>query len=306
MSGAVVWAMNQAAGRLMRRRARAATGITAGLMTGLRAGLRAGLVAGSAVGAVAAPADEFDCLIEPAQVVEVRSPVVGLIQQVHARRGDNIRRGQVLVTIESSVERSAADTARFRSDTQGTLRLARERAGAAREKARRMAELFSDGFVSTQARDDAAAEAKMADAELTTAEENAQLARLDHRQSMDQLNRRVLRSPFNGVVMDQYLYPGALVDPSEGKKPILKIAQTQPLSVQAILPFRHFPQVKAGAPAVVLPEKPFGGEIAARISTVDRVIDSAAGTFGVVVVLPNLQQALPGGIRCKLRIPGLQ
>jgi len=302
MSCAIVWAMNRAPGRWMRRRARAGAGHAAGLM--MRLG--AGLLAASAAGAMAAPADEFDCLIEPAQVVEVRSPVVGLVQQVHARRGDLIRQGQVLVTIESSVERSAADTARYRADTQGALRLARERTAAAREKARRMAELFLEGFVSTQARDDAAAEAKMADAELTTAEENSQLARLDHRQSIDQLNRRVLRSPFNGVVMDQYLYPGALVEPSEGKKPILKIAQTQPLSVQAILPFRHFPQVKTGAPAVVLPEKPFGGEIAARISTVDRVIDSAAGTFGVVVVLPNAQQALPGGIRCKLRIPGLQ
>ena len=202
--------------------------------------------------------------------------------------------------------RSAADTAHFRSDTQGTLWLARERAAAAREKERRMAELFSDGFVSTQARDDAPVEAKRADGELTTAEENAQLARLDLRQSMDPLNRRVLRSLFNGVVMDQYLYPDALVDPSEGKKPILRIAQTQPLSVQAMLRFRHLPQMKAGAPAMVLPDTPFGGDIAARISPVDCVIDSAAGTFGVVVVLPNVQQALPGGIRCKLRMPGLQ
>ena len=48
-------------------------------------------------------ATSFDCLIEPAQVVEVRSPVVGLVEQVHARRGDTIRKGQVLVTIDAGV-----------------------------------------------------------------------------------------------------------------------------------------------------------------------------------------------------------
>lgn len=259
----------------------------------------------AATAAVAAPVPDFDCLIEPAQVVEVRSPVVGLLQQVHARRGEAIREGQVLVTIESSVERSAAESARYRAQTQGTLQLARNKLAAAKAKARRMAELFEEEFVSAQARDDAAAEARLAEAELVTAEENAELARLEHRQTLDQLNRRVIKSPFDGVVMDQYLHPGALVDGGEGKKPILKIAQTQPLAVQAILPFRFFPQLRVGQRVTVLPEKPFGGELAATIASVDRVVDAAAGTFGVVVNLPNARNQLPGGIRCKLRIGGL-
>jgi RND family efflux transporter MFP subunit len=249
---------------------------------------------------------EFDCMIEPAQVVEIRSPVVGIIQEVHARRGDSITRGQVLVSIESSVEQSAAAAARFRGEAQGALQLSRSKVAAAREKARRQTELYEQQFVSAQARDDAVAELRLAESELKSAEESSHLARLEHRQSMDQINRRVLRSPFNGVVVDQYLYPGALVDPSEGKKPILKIAQTRPLAVQAILPFRYFPQVRPGAEARVIPEPPFSQEIKTTVRTVDRVIDPAAGTFGVVVHLENARQELPGGIRCKIRIKGLE
>jgi RND family efflux transporter MFP subunit len=253
----------------------------------------------------AARAAEFDCLIEPAQVVEVRSPVVGILQQVHARRGEFIAKGDVLVTIESSVEKSAADAARFRSEAQGALLLARSKVAAGRDKARRMNELLAEEFVSQQARDDAVAELKLAEAEQRTAEENAQLARLEHRQSIDQLNRRVLRRPFNGVVGDPHLFPGALVDAGEGKKPILKIAQTQPLIVQAILPFRFFPEIKVGEIATVVPEKPFTREMSARIRTVDRVIDSAAGTFGVIAEVANAGRDLPGGIRCKLKLPHL-
>lgn len=252
--------------------------------------------------AVQAAAEGFDCMIEPARVVEVRSPVVGLVQQVHVRRGDLIRQGQVLVTIESSVERSASEAARFRSQAQGSVLLASNKVSAAREKARRMTELAEEEFVSPQARDDAQAELKLAEAELRTAEENSALARIEYRQSLDQLNRRVLRSPFNGVVMDQYLHAGALVDGGEGKKPVLKIAQTQPLVVQAILPFRHFPEVKVAQEVVVVPEAPFTREIPATIRTVDRVIDAAAGTFGVVSELANPRHELPAGIRCKLRL----
>lgn len=249
-----------------------------------------------------AASKEFDCMIEPAQTVELRSPVVGILQQVHARRGQLVRKGDVLVTIESSVERSAADTARFRAQAQGALLTARHKVAATREKARRMDELLQEEFVSAQARDDAYAEMRLAEPELTSAQENSQLAKLEHRQSVDQLNRRVLRSPFDGVVVDQYLYPGSMVDGGEGKKPILKLAQTQPLVVQAILPFGLFPEIHPGDATTVVPEKPFTREIAARIKTVDRVIDSAAGTFGVLAELDNEKQALPGGIRCKLRL----
>lgn len=249
-------------------------------------------------------AADFDCMIEPAQTVEVRSPVVGIVQRVHARRGEFIHQGDVLVTIESSVEQSAAEAARIRSEAQGGLLLARYKIEAARDKARRMQQLYEEEFVSGQARDDAAAELRLAEAELRTAEENAQLAKAEHQQSVDQLNRRVLRSPFNGVVVDQYLYPGALVDGGEGKKPILKIAQTQPLIAQAILPFRYFPDIKLGDRAVIVPEKPFTRDIPARIKTVDRVIDSAAGTFGVIAEIPNARRDLPGGIRCKLKLAG--
>jgi len=266
-------------------------------------GVRMAVTAACGLAAAAQAANnEFDCMIEPMQIVEIRSPAAGLLQQVHASRGEPIRKGQLLVTIESSVEQSAADTARFRAGAQGALSTARNKVDATREKARRMSELHEEEFVSAQARDDAAAELKLAESELRTAEENAQLARLEHRQSVDQLNRRVLYSPFDGVVMDQYLYPGALVDGGEGKKPILKIAQTQPLAVQAILPFKLFPRVKPGMAAVVVPEAPFAREIPARIRTVDRVIDSAAGTFGIVANVDNAKQALPAGIRCKLRI----
>lgn len=258
------------------------------------------VLAGAAASVFAA--GEFDCMIEPAQMVELRSPVAGILQEVRTRRGQLVKKGEVLASIESSVERSAAEAARYRAQAQGALLMARNKVAAAREKARRMDELLEEEFVSAQARDDAQAELLLAESELVSAQENSQIAKMEHRQSVDQLNRRVLRSPFDGAVVDQYLHPGSLVDGGEGKKPILKIAQTNPLIVQAILPFSLFPELHVGDTVVVAPEKPFTRNIDARIKTIDRIIDSAAGTFGIQVELDNAKQDLPAGIRCKLRM----
>lgn len=220
------------------------------------------LMLAPAMAATPAAAEDFDCIIEAAQTVEIRSPVTGLLQKVHARRGETVREGQLLVTIESSVERSAADSARFRAEAQGAAELARAKVSALREKSRRLAEL----------------------------------------QAEDQLRRRQIHAPFTGVVVDQYLFPGALVDAGDSKKPILKIAQTQPLAVPALLPLRLFPRVAVGQAVSVTPEAPFQRPISARIRTVDRVVDAAAGTFGIVAALDNTRQQLPAGLRCKLAI----
>src|SRR6185436_6307744 len=55
----------------------------------------------------AAGADEFDCLIEARQKVEIRSSVEAVIESVRVQRGDFVSKGQVLVTLEAGPERAA-------------------------------------------------------------------------------------------------------------------------------------------------------------------------------------------------------
>lgn len=252
--------------------------------------------------AVAAEGSEFDCVIQPAQLIEIRSPVTGLLQTVHVRRGAPIHKGQVLITIDSSVERSAAETAKFKSEAQGAQLVAQKKLDAAREKSLRQDELYDENFVSAQARDDARGEFRLAEAELQSAQENNRLAKFEYEESMQQLRRRQIRSTVNGVVVDQYLHPGSIVDPGDSKKPILKIAETDVLYVEANLPLRYFKQIRPGMAARIQPEPPFSELLPVRVKTVDKIVDAAAGTFGVVAELKNSKQSVPAGIRCKMLI----
>jgi RND family efflux transporter MFP subunit len=243
--------------------------------------------------------EEFDCLIKPFQVVEIHSPAVGLIEKVMVQDGDSVKKGQTLAILESSTEQAIADLARFRAQMTGPLSTAQARADHTTQKFGRKEELHKKGFVTTEARDEARAEQRVAEAELSEVLENKQLAVFEHRRSNAQLSLRTVKSPITGVVTERLLNPGEVAELGVGQKPILKIAQIDPLRVEVILPIQMYGQVKAGTSVEIVPDPPIGGKYAATIQVVDKVIDAASATFAVRVELPNTTYALPAGIRCK-------
>lgn len=268
-------------------------------MPALLAGLAVLLAAG-----VAANAAPFDCVIEPNQTVELRAPVDGLIDKVLVKRGDRVKAGQALVVLESSVENSALELVRFRAQMAGRLTVARNRLEHAGRKLDRASELSAQNYVAAQTRDDAVAEKLAAEGELLDATETRQLAQREWQYSSDLLARRTLRSPFNGLVVERMLNPGDLAESGSGRKPVLKLAQVEPLRVEVVLPISAYGKLRVGAVAMVTPES-LGGQYPATVTVVDSVFDSASGTFGVRLELTNAQGKLPAGIRCQVEFGAL-
>lgn len=254
---------------------------------------------------VLAQTKPFDCLIEPNQVVEIRSAIEGLIERIHVQRGDKVRAGQILVQLESKPERSAQEMASYRAQMEGRIASARNRLDYSIKKLARSEDLQKRNFVSAQARDEAEAEKRIAESELKDAIENQELAQHDYRHSQDLLNRRTLRSPFNGVVVDRMLNQGELAEAGTGRKAILKIAQIEPLRVEAVLPIEAYGKLKVGDRADILPNG-LGGRYTGKITVVDKVLDSASATFGVRLELPNPKGVLPAGIRCRIEFPEMK
>jgi RND family efflux transporter MFP subunit len=250
-------------------------------------------------------AQSFECLIEPNQIVEIRSPVEGLIDKIHVKRGDKVVAGQILVQLESNAEQSAAEMARYRSQMAGRIATAKNRLEYATKKANRSEDLHKQNFVSAQARDEAEAERQIAESELKDAIENQELAKHDLKHNLDLMNRRMLRSPFTGVVVDRMLNPGDLAEAGTGRKAILKLAEIEPLRVEVVLPITAHGKLRVGSRAEVMPEG-LGGRHSARVTVVDSVLDSASATFGVRLELPNPKGSLPSGIRCRVEFPELK
>lgn len=271
----------------------------------MRPAVVSGVVLAACVLPLPAGAKSFECLIQPAEIIELRSPVLGLIDKVAVHRGDNVRKGQVLVELESSAERSAMATAEYRMKMGGRLKAAAQRAENSAKKLDRAQELVKQSFVTTQARDDALAEARVAQADLEDARENQELAKLEYRHAADLVSERTLRSPFDGVVMDRLLNPGDLTQYGTDSKAILKLARIDPMRVEVVLPLTYFGKLRAGMVGRVVPET-LGGQYQAAVKVIDRVFDAASATFRVQLEIPNHQGTVPGGVRCQVDFPQLQ
>lgn len=229
--------------------------------------LRVAIIGG---GIAAAEAQEFECLISPSQVVELGSPVAGVLESVAVERGDPVRTGQVIAQLQSGIERAAVE-------------LARTRAAFDQRRVARNQELDQDELISEHERDEMRTQRALSEIGLAEATER--------------LEMRTIRSPINGVVVQRLHSPGELVQ----ETPIVTLAQIEPLNVEVVLPVAMLGRVVVGDVAMIRPADPVGGEYPAEVVIVDSVVDAASGTFGVRLELPNPDAGLPAGLQCRVR-----
>lgn len=250
-------------------------------------------------------AAEFDCLIKPRQVVDIRPASQGIIEKVHVQRGDQVKAGQVLVTLDAGYEQATAELAKYRSTMKGAIRSSESRVEYSTLKHGRREKLVAQNYVSAQDRDEAATEKRLAEAELMEAKDNQRVAEYEYKRAQEQLRLRTVKSPFNGIVVDRLMHPGELADTSDNRKVILKLADISMLHVEALLPVEAFKKVTQGAEYEVFPEQPIGGKVMAKAKVIDKVLDPGSGTFGVLFEIPNKNFELPAGIKCKVSISGV-
>lgn len=243
-----------------------------------------------------------DCVIEPNELVEVSTPVSGVMDTLKVERGDTVKKGQVLATLNARVEKAAVELARARAERNQTLKAKRARSDFTRRRLERNRELYKQKLISAQVVDEAETDALLADLEFGEVLEDRSIAELELKRAQELLETRTIRSPLDGVVIDISVVPGESIN----NRPLLKIARIDPLNVEVIAPVQLFGKVKKGMTAKVFPEEPVGSQYTAKVVIVDRVIDAASGTFGIRLELPNKNYALPAGLRCQVDFPKLK
>lgn len=256
------------------------------------------VVAPAAAQAPAIGATTFDCVIEPQQVVKLASQATGLIARLDVDRGDAVQKGQVLGTLSDEVERANLDLARARASNDHEIAAGQARLAWLQRKSERATQLATGNLVSRNASEEAEADMRVAENQLRLAVLNHRIAQLDVAQAEALLRQRALVSPVDGVVMERLLRPGEF---RHDQSPVFTLAQVDPLRVEVFLPAAYHGQVRAGMVGQVVPDLPGAAAVAATVVVVDPVMDAASATFGVRLVLPNPDRALPAGIRCAIR-----
>ena len=234
---------------------------------------------------------EYDGLIEPYKTVEIGAPAQGIVAKIKVERSDSVKQGQLLVELESSVERAAVEKAKLMSGFDGEIGLQQAQLVFAKRVYNRIKQVAA---ISTHDKDQAATEIVLTQHRLNKARETRSLAQQELKKARALLARHAIKSPLNGVVVERYVNPGEYVN----TQPLLRIAQIDPLRIEVIVPAQLFGKIVPGLTATIIPELEQYGQQTATVKIVDRVIDSASSTFGVRLELPNNDLKMPSGLKC--------
>ncbi|MBP6379448.1 MAG: efflux RND transporter periplasmic adaptor subunit [Sphingorhabdus sp.] len=203
----------------------------------------------------------------------------GQVSQVYVDAGDWVQQGQVLASIERSVQSQQI------IGQEAQINAARADLQLAQNELDRAMQLVDRGFISkadvdrkTATRDSARARVSIADAQLR--ELRARTARLD------------IRAPVGGFVLERNVEPGQTV--SQGSGVLFRMAKGGELELQAQLGEAELAGISVGVPATVTPvgsDRQFTGTIWQISPTIN-----AQSRQGIArIALPFDRALKPGG-----------
>lgn len=206
------------------------------------------------------------------QSVIVRPEVSGRIAQLSFVDGQKVRRGQLLVQLDDTLQ-------------QAQLKQAEAQASIARTNLQRSRELLGQGFISQSAVDQNAAALQVAEAQVALAQA--------------QVGRMKILSPFEGTAGIRSVNIGDYV--KDGAD-IVSIEDLSSMWVDFRLPERYLPQLRTGL-AVELsldafPARPFKG----RIEALDSQVDANGRSLLVRARVDNPGTALKSGMFARSRV----
>lgn len=239
---------------------------------------------------------ERDCVVTPSAIVEVSPADSGVIEAVHVERSDAVEKDQLLAQLDSRVESVDHDVAEARSQMDASVNLWQVNLKFDKRKLKRVHAMKH--VVSDQEKDKAERDVKQSEWRLQDAKDGLQQRQLELRRARVVLDRREIRSPISGIVVERLRHPGEYVE----EHPIVRIARLDPLYVEVIMPMSEFGNVKRGMKAEVIPENQSAKPLPAEVILVDGMGDAASGTFGIRLALPNPKHEIPAGVKCRMRL----
>lgn len=254
---------------------------------------------GTAPGPLRALRTAVGCLISPDRVADIGSPVVGIVASLPVDVGDVVRAGQTLVSLRADVEGANVQAAQARSSIDAEVLAAEASLQLARQRLERSQQLQAEGFVSSQATDQARAEHQVAQQKLQQARGQLRVSAGELGVARAQLGQRRVQAGFDGVIVERFVNVGERVE----DKPMLRLARLDPLRVELVVPAQRYGSLAVKDQISVQPDLPGAAPVTASVTHVDPLIDAASNTFRVRLKLPNPGHVLPGGARCKVDLP---
>jgi RND family efflux transporter MFP subunit len=216
------------------------------------------------------------------QSVELRAQVTSTVREVHIREGQDVRRGDLLFSLDSRAEEANLKKA------QAQVEKDRADLATAQRNLARQRELFQQKFVSQAALDAVQNQVDTLNGQLaidTAAIESARVARA----------YMEIRAPFSGRTGAITVRPGSLVQPNGAV--LVTISQIDPITATFTLPERELAELQRAMSGGALPvtAEVANEKYTGKVTFIDNAVDTATGTIRVKAEFANSQSRLwPG------------
>ncbi len=244
----------------------------------------------------AMPIIEFDCLIKPYKVINLNSPIDGIIDEIYVERSQKVTEDQTIAWLEASVERARIKLAQLKVDKAHEILSTKHHLDYLIKSSSRHYDLYKNHNGPLEKAEKISTELELARSQYINTVKSQKIAKLELKILTAELELKHIKSPVTGIIIDQNVLKGETVE----DKTIVTIAVLNPLRVDVIVPASYFGKFKVGMKAIVMPELYNDNKYQATISLVDKVIHPASGTFDIRLKLENPKNKLPSGLKCKV------
>ncbi len=247
-----------------------------------------------------------DTYLEPSDSREVSFIETGIIETIHVKEGDYVKKTQTLISLNKDVMTAQYEAAKARAEAKGRIMAAK----AERDQQKHRYDLIR-GIGNEPERLKELAILQTKEGNLLAAEEEAKIALLDALRIRAELNTKILTSPIEGFVIKINKDEGEAVGPgnNDPNKPgyLIRVVKLSTLHATAFLPYKAVRSIKIGDYLTV--ESSDVSEMwqaPGKVFFISPIIDPATGTVEIKVQIENSEMKYKSGIpaRVVVQVPG--
>jgi RND family efflux transporter MFP subunit len=226
----------------------------------------------------------------PETSAQMRAEVSGAVLQVYAEEGQRVRRGEVLARIDDTALREAQLSAR------AAMRSAESAAQLARRNEERSVRLSGAGAIAERELEQARLAATSAAGALADA--RSRLVSAER-----QLAKTTIRAPFSGVVAEQAVNAGDVVQIGAL---LYTVVDPASMRLEASVPASDVASLSVPMPVDFTVTGYEGRAFEGRVTRINPAADPATGQVGITVAIPNSAGSLVAGLFAEGRVSTIE
>ena len=224
--------------------------------------------------------------LQPRDAATINAEVSGSVVQTYVDRGEQVKRGQILLRIDDLAERQSFLSA------QSAARSAKLVEENAQSDLRRDTRLYEAGAIAE--RDLEAAKRALAAARAASADANARLAT-----AREQLDKTSVTAPLAGKVSERPVNAGDVVQPGT---PLVTVIDPSSMRLEAAVPSDEVSGIEVGAPVRFTVSGYGDRTFTGRVERINPAVDPTTRQVIIYVSIPNSTSKLVAGLFAEGRV----